>query len=193
MQYVLEMEEANCFAEEHFGKNMYFDSFDTIIAGNAAVFFSGGADTAVSAESHNGEGSMAIIPFPQVPESEYEMISDGGPNQGWSVTTWTEHKEIALKLIEHIVSPESQQLLWDNTMLPPNSKSLKVASDDDLVNDYLEILSHPANHTTFMAFTDPALAIFQREASNLITGRTTVDQILEKADEAQARALEETE
>jgi ABC-type glycerol-3-phosphate transport system substrate-binding protein len=170
---------------------MYYDAFDEVIAGEAVAFPAGGGDTAVSAEENNGEGSMVVAPFPMVPGSPHERISDAGPNQGWSVTNWAVDQDLAVALIEHILSPESQQLLWENTDLPPNRSDLAVESDHPLFDDYLGIIEHPTNRTTFMAFTDAALAIFQREASNLIAGRTSVEAILEEADAAQQRALSE--
>lgn len=193
MGYVVEMNEAGCFSEESLGITMYYDAFDLVIGGEAVAFPAGGADTAVDAEANNGEGSMVVAPFPQVPGSQHEQISDAGPNQGWSVTNWASDKDLAVALVEHIVSAESQELLWENTDLPPNRSDLEVTSDNPLKDDYLRIIDHPANHTTFMAYTDAALAIFQREASNLIAGRTTVDEILLAADEAQQKALEELE
>lgn len=193
MNYVVEMNDAGCFSEDSLGMTMYYDAFDEVIAGDAVAFPAGSGDTAIDAEANNGEGSMIAIPFPQVPASQYESISDSGPNQGWSVTKWASDKEMATALVEHIVSVESQTLLWENTQLPPNRFSMEVSSDIPIFNDYLGIIANPANHTTFMAFTDPTLAIFQREASNLIAGRTTVDDILTQADEAQQRALSELE
>lgn len=191
MNHIVEMNEAGCFSEESLGMTMYYDAFDEVIAGEAVAFPAGGGDTAVSAEENNGEGSMVVAPFPMVPGSPHERISDAGPNQGWSVTNWAVDQDLAVALIEHILSPESQQLLWENTDLPPNRSDLAVESDHPLFDDYLGIIEHPTNRTTFMAFTDAALAIFQREASNLIAGRTSVEAILEEADAAQQRALSE--
>lgn len=193
MNYIVAMNEAGCFSEESLGMTMYNDAFDEVIAGEAVAFPAGGGDTAVDAEANNGEGSMVAAPFPQVSGSQYEVISDSGPNQGWSVTNWASDTEMAVALVEHIVSAESQMLLYENTELPPNRSDVELESDSPLFADYLGIIDNPANHTTFMAFTDAALAIFQREASNLIAGRTTVDDILETADDAQQRALEELE
>lgn len=191
MNYVVEMNDAGCFPEDSLGKASYYDAFDDIIAGDAAAFRSGDGYTALDAEANNGEGSMVIMPFPQVPGSQYTDMSDSGPNQGWSVTSWAVDTAAATALVEHIVSAESQQLLWDNTQLPPNVSSLSVESESALFNSYLSVIANPVNHTTFMAFTDPALAIFQREASNLIAGRATPEDILPVADEAQQRALQE--
>ncbi len=190
MNHVVEMRDAGCFSEDSLGKATYYDAFDDIIAGDAAAFRSGDGSTALDAEANNGEGSMVVMPFPQVPESAYEQISDAGPNQGWSVTSWASNKDMAAALVAHIISAESQQLLWDNTALVPNRNDVEVVADTDLFQDYLDIIAQPENHTTFMAYTDPALAIFQREASNLIAGRTDTEAILAEADAAQQRALE---
>lgn len=191
MDYIVEMNEAGCFSDASLGKTMYYDAFDEIISGEAAAFNAGGGDTALDAEANNGEGSMVVMPYPQVPGSKYTEIADSGPNQGWAVASWTKHKEAAAAFVEYMVSAEAQTLLWDNTQLPPNLFSVNVESDSDLYNDYLSIIDIPANHTTFMAFTDPALAILQREASNLIAGRATPEDILPVANEAQQRALSE--
>lgn len=193
MDHILEMVDASCFSEASVGMTLYYDAFDEVISGDAVAFVAGGGDTALDAESNNGEGSMAALTFPQLPDSQYDNVSDSGPNQGWSVTNWGDNKELSTLLVEHIVSSESQELLWENTQLPPNSMSLEVSSESDLFNEYLAIIDHPENHTVFMAFTDPALAIFQRESSNLFSGRVDPADVLAEADEAQIRALQELE
>ncbi len=193
LNYILTMEETGCFSEASVGMTLYYDAFDEAVSGDAAAVVTGDAFTALDAESNNGEGSMTAMVFPQLPESQYDNVSDSGPNQGWSVASWSENIELSTLLVEHIVSAESQELLWENTQLPPNRNSVEITADSDLFNEYLSIINNDENHTVFMAFTDPALAIFQREASNLITGRTDPADVLAEADEAQIRALQELE
>ncbi len=189
MNRLVEMIDADCFSDASEGMTLYNDAFDEAVSGDAASVVVGGIDTALSAEENNGAGSMTALAFPQLPGSEYDNVSDAGPNQGWSVTSFSDNREFSTLLVEHIVSAESQELLWENTQLPPNRFSLDVTSDSVIVTEFLDIIEEPENHTVFMAFTDPALAVFQREASNLIAGRTEPADILHEANEAQQRAL----
>lgn len=190
MGHVVEMNEAGCFPEDSLGRPLYFDAFEVMVSGDGAAMSAGSAYTATDAEAQNGEGSMAVLPFPQVPGSQHDVISDAGPNQGWAATSWTDHPEEAAAFIEHLLSPASQQLLWEMTELPPNLNSYEPTSDNQLVNDYLDLINRPNSRTTYMAFTQQAEAVMQREAIDLIARRTTPEAILALADAAQRQALD---
>ena len=148
MEYVLEMNEAGAFLPDTLGKNLYYEAYEDMIAGKSASMIVGGLYYPIETEKAHGDGSVSIIPFPQVRKSNYENISDAGPNAGWSISAWTKKKDAAVKLVEHMASPESQMILWEDTQAIPNSKSLDLTSDVRIFSEYLDILSEPKNRTT---------------------------------------------
>ena len=191
MNHVLDLNEAGCFADDTLGLALYDDGFAQITAGDASLFTAGSAQTAIDADSDLGAGTMAIIPLPQVPESAYADAVDSGPEVGWSIMSWTGHQDAAAKFLEYMASAETQSMLSDAVGIPSNVAASDGSADDALTSAYLDLIASPNAHTTFMAFTQPALAIFEREASNLIAGRTDATEVLKLADEAQRRALSE--
>ncbi|MGH3446253.1 MAG: ABC transporter substrate-binding protein [Nocardioidaceae bacterium] len=187
--YIQDMKQAGCFGEDSLGKSMYNDSFTQIASGKAAIFTSGSSDSALKGNKQLGQGTMTIMPFPQLPQSQYSRVIDAGPEAGWAVTSWSGHKAAAWALVSYLAEADTQRYVYKKTGTPPNLSDVSVTSDDPVVSEYLKLLSLPDNHTTYMAFTQPALASLERDASGFIAGRKSAEDVLKSADEAQDKAL----
>lgn len=187
VDYVLEMDDAGCFGgEAALGRAMWMDSFEQYYAGDAAMLVAGGLST--GEEGYASIPSTTVMPLPQVPTSAHDSIIDAGAEAGWSVTRWTEHPEAAAAFVNYLASPAAQTVLWELASVPPNLDSVEVTAETPIQQAYLPLLANPNNHTGFASFPLTVLAIIERDASPLIQGTITPEELFENLDRAFQRS-----
>lgn len=180
---VLEMNKAGCFGgEEALGKAMYNDAFDQFDSGKAAMSLGGGLDRAEN--DYKTIPSLTVIPLPQVPESKHESLIDAGADAGWAVTKWTKHPEAANAFVNFLAGPEAQQILWDKVHVVPNNNAVDVELTTPMQKVYIPLIMNPENHTGFSSFPLELLAVVERNAGPLVSGKMTVDEFFDQANRA---------
>ncbi|TAM70649.1 MAG: extracellular solute-binding protein [Microbacteriaceae bacterium] len=190
--YVLQLEKAGCFGTKQnlgLGLNMYDDAFNQFYSGKAAMLASGSLSTAATATKT--VPSTTVIRLPQVPESKYTQIADGGGDAGWSVTKWTKQPAAAVAFVNYMAGPEAQKILWDMVQEPPNLKNLQVSGSTPAQDAMLKIIQDPENHTGFMAFPLTVLSVYERNASSLIGGSMSSQTFTAQAQSAWAQTMKQ--
>lgn len=184
---VLEMNEAGCFGgEEALGRAMYDDAFNQYYAGEGAMFLTGGLSTAETGFVE--QPSTTVMALPQVPESKHESLIDAGAEAGWSVTKWTKSPEAANAFVNFLGGPEAQQILWDVANVVPNNNAVDAEPSTEMQKVFVPLILNPENHTGFSSFPLEVLAVVERNAAPLISGKMSTDEFFDQA----VRAFEKT-
>lgn len=177
---VLEMNQAGCFGgEEALGRAMYDDAFNQYYAGDGAMFLTGGLSTAET--GYTEQPSTTVMPMPQVPESKHESLIDAGAEAGWSVTKWTKSPEAAAAFVNFMAGTEAQQILWDVANVVPNNNAVKAEPSTPMQKVFVPLILNPENHTGFSSFPLEVLAVVERNAAPLISGKMSEDEFFEQA------------
>lgn len=178
---VLEMNEAGCFGgEEGLGRAMYNDAYDQYYAGDAALFTMGGLSTAETGFEY--QASSTVVAFPQVPESKFEApFIDAGAEAGWSVTKWTKSPEAANAFVNWMAGTEAQQILWDVANVVPNNNAVETTLSTPMQEAFVPLIMGEDNHTGFASYPLEVLAVIERNAAPLISGKLSRDEFLEQA------------
>jgi len=177
---VLEMNEAGCFGgEEALGRAMYDDAFNQYYAGDGAMFLTGGLSTAET--GYKEQPSTTVMPMPQVPESKHESLIDAGAEAGWSVTKWTKSPEAAAAFANFMAGTEAQQILWDVANVVPNNNAVKAEPSTPMQKAFVPLILNPENHTGFSSFPLEVLAVVERNAAPLVSGKMSEDEFFEQA------------
>lgn len=177
---ILEMNEAKCFGgEEGLGRAMYDDAFNQYYAGDAAIFTTGGLATAET--GYKDQPSTTVMPLPQVPESKFDSLIDAGAEAGWSVTKWTKSPEAATAFTNFMGGPEAQQILWDVANVVPNNNSVEATPKTPMQEVFVPLIVNAENHTGFSSYPLEVLAVVERNAGPLISGKLSRDEFLEQA------------
>ncbi|GAA1318307.1 ABC transporter substrate-binding protein [Leucobacter albus] len=177
---ILEMNEAGCFGgEEGLGRAMYDDAFNQYYAGDAAMFTTGGLATAET--GYSDQPSTTVMPLPQVPESKYESLIDAGAEAGWSVTKWTKSPEAANAFVNFMGGAEAQQILWDVANVVPNNNAVEATPKTPMQEVFVPLIVNDENHTGFSSYPLEVLAVIERNAGPLISGKLSRDEFLEQA------------
>ncbi len=177
---ILEMNEAGCFGgEEGLGRAMYDDAFNQYYAGDAAMFTTGGLATAET--GYNDQPSTTVMPLPQVPESKYESLIDAGAEAGWSVTKWTKSPEAANAFVNFMGGAEAQQILWDVANVVPNNNAVTAEAKTPMQEVFVPLIVNDENHTGFSSYPLEVLAVIERNAGPLVSGKLSRDEFLEQA------------
>lgn len=177
---VLELNEAGCFGgEDALGRAMYDDAFNQYYAGEGAMFLTGGLSTAETGYSE--QPSTTVVAMPQIPESVHESLIDAGAEAGWSVTKWTKSPEAATAFVNFMAGEKAQQILWDVANVVPNNNAVDAAPRTPIQEAFVPLILNPENHTGFSSFPLEVLAVVERNAAPLISGKLSEDEFFDQA------------
>lgn len=180
---ILEMRDAGCFGgDEALGRNMYDDTTNQYLAGQAAMLVVGTINTATYVAS--SQPNSLVLALPMVPDAPNGPMIDAGAEAGWAVTRWTVHPEAALAFVAYMASAEAQQILAQKIDVPANIKGATLPATDALHTDYLALLSLPDNHTGFAAIPLTVLAVIERNAVPLMSGDMSAEEFVESMQSA---------
>jgi ABC-type glycerol-3-phosphate transport system substrate-binding protein len=181
---IVAMNKAHCFGNvaASLGRNMYDDAFSQYYAGRTAMMVTGDISTAKTSFQH--VPSSTIMRLPQVPGSHYSSLIDAGAETGWGVTTWTKIPQAADAFVNFIAGPQAQKIIFTKVGVPPNLKNVNVQPVNAAERAYIPLVEYPVNHTGFEAFPLTVLAVYERNASSLISGTMSVATFTSQAESA---------
>jgi ABC-type glycerol-3-phosphate transport system substrate-binding protein len=133
-----------------------------------------------SAEKGIGKRNVGIFIFPRVPDSKWPPFIDMGPNAGLGITTWSKHPKEAWEYVSFLLSAHGQDVMWKVGGQLPNNRAVNARSSDPVINQILQTLKNPLNHTAYMGFPLSVLAINEKLAPQLITGQVSIDSVLQQ-------------
>jgi len=103
---------------------------------------------------------------------------DAGPNSGWGITKWTADKTGAWDYIKWMEGPQAQNLMWSVGHIIPNNVESATPTNNTAIQSILTAIKNPLNHTIYVGFPVSVLAINERYAGEMITGRTSTASVL---------------
>ena len=175
---ILEMRDAGCFGgDDALGRNMYDDTTNQYLAGQAAMLVVGTINTATYVAA--SQPNSVVLALPMVPDAPNGPMIDAGAEAGWAVTRWTEHPEAALAFVTYMASAEVQNMLAATIDVPANIKGATSPATDPLHSDYLALLALPDNHTGFAAIPLTVLAVIERNAVPLMSGAMSAEDFVQ--------------
>ena len=181
---IVAMNKAHCFGNvaASLGRNMYDDSFNQYYAGKTAMMVTGDISTAETSFQH--VPNSTIMRLPQVPGSKYTNLIDAGAETGWGVTKWTKIPQAADAFVNFIAGPQAQKIIFNMVGVPPNLSDVTVQAKNAAQRAYIPLVENPVNHTGFEAFPLTVLAVYERNASSLISGSMSVSAFTSQAETA---------
>jgi ABC-type glycerol-3-phosphate transport system substrate-binding protein len=103
-----------------------------------------------------------------------------GPNAGLGITTWSKYPKEAWEYASFLLSAHGQDVMWSVSGQLPNNRAVNAKSTDPVINQILQTLKNPYNHTAYMGFPLSVLAINEKLAPQLITDDVSVDSVLQQ-------------
>jgi ABC-type glycerol-3-phosphate transport system substrate-binding protein len=190
-QILIDLTEADCLWPNPETKT-YGDGLRDFQGGKGAMYMTPSSDLVETAKIL-GEDNLGVFLFPSPPGSHYERLMDAGPNSGLAITSFAENPDLAYAYISFLLSKESQQTYWDMAGQYPNVRGLDITSPIPAVQEFLSYLDIPDNRTTYMAWVQSILGVFEPQSSNLFTGRIALPDLLAQMEAARLEARAEYE
>jgi ABC-type glycerol-3-phosphate transport system substrate-binding protein len=181
---IVAMNKAHCFGNvaASLGRDMYDDSFNQYYAGKTAMMVTGDVSTAETSFQH--VPNSTIMRLPQVPGSKYTNLIDAGAETGWGITKWTKIPQAADAFVNFLAGPQAQKIIFNVVGVPPNLSNVTVQAKNAAQRAYIPLVENPVNHTGFEAFPLTVLAVYERNASSLISGTMSVSTFTSQAETA---------
>jgi ABC-type glycerol-3-phosphate transport system substrate-binding protein len=168
------------FAKDAFGLTLYNDAYNNFYASKAAMVLDAPlVSNVVAAQKALGTANFGVFPVPRLPGSQYPPFVDAGPNSGWGITKWTTDTTGAWDYIKWMEGAQAQDLMWSLGHIIPNNVQSATPTSDPAIQTILNAVKNPLDHTTYVGFPVSVLAINERYASEMITGRTTTASVLQ--------------
>ncbi|MFB0545411.1 MAG: ABC transporter substrate-binding protein, partial [Anaerolineae bacterium] len=163
----------------------YFDAHDHFNAGRAAHTQGLISDTAHWKMYGENLGDKNVGMFknlvldPEVYDNVEGIPLAAGAGIGWSVAKWSPNREMAVELVKFMTSPESQLVLFNlaGSMIPRTDIRPELVGHP-LARQILSWLSNREMPIFYITPTDLNRE-FQRQASLLLIGETTVSEAVE--------------
>jgi ABC-type glycerol-3-phosphate transport system substrate-binding protein len=180
-EYIAQLNQRGCFTPHSEAIPLYNDAYDNFYGGKAAMFLGTGVPADIySAEKGFGKTNVGIFIFPRVPDSKWAPFIDMGPNAGLGITTWSKNPKEAWEYASFLLSAHGQDVMWTVSGQLPNNRAVKARSSDPVINQILQTLKNPLNHTTYMGFPLSVLQINEKLTPQLITGDVSIDSVLQQ-------------
>jgi ABC-type glycerol-3-phosphate transport system substrate-binding protein len=167
------------YAKDAFGLTLYNDAYTNFYAGKAAMVLDAPlVSNVVAAQKALGTANLGVFPVPRLPGSRYAPFVDAGPNSGWGITKWTSDKTGAWNYIKWMESKQAQELAWSMGRLIPNNAQAATPTNNAAIRSILTAIKNPLSHTIYVGFPVSVLAINERYAGEMITGKASTDSVL---------------
>jgi len=167
------------YSKDAFGLTLYNDAYNNFYAGKAAMVLDAPlVSNVVAAQKALGTANVGVFPVPRLPGSQYPPFVDAGPNSGWGITKWTADKTGAWDYIKWMEGPQAQNLMWSVGHIIPNNVESATPTNNTAIQSILTAIKNPLNHTIYVGFPVSVLAINERYAGEMITGRTSTASVL---------------
>ena len=167
------------YAKDAFGLTLYNDAYNNFYAGKAAMVLDAPlVSNVVAAQKALGTANLGVFPVPRLPGSHYAPFVDAGPNSGWGITKWTSDKTGAWNYIKWMESKQAQELAWSMGRLIPNNAQAATPTNNAAIRSILTAIKNPLSHTIYVGFPVSVLAINERYAGEMITGKASTDSVL---------------
>jgi raffinose/stachyose/melibiose transport system substrate-binding protein len=190
LNLLLQMNQHNCFGQNAEDKVYYDDLRNEFAAGKAAIVLepTGGGPVEQGGlyPKSLGASTIGVFPPPPVPGSHYKQFVDYGPNAGWAMTNWPSKdvKAAAWKYIEYAMSPAGQQFMWKEKAQFPANNTVHLKTSYPPTQAVFKWIKWPADYTIYTGWPQPAEAVFDQQASSLMTGRISVKDLLTQVQQA---------
>ena len=172
------------YAKDAFGLNLYNDAYNNFYGGKAAMVLDAPLlSNVLASQKALGTANVGVFPVPRLPGSQYAPFIDAGPNSGWGITKWTKDTAGAWAYIKWMESKEAQSLGWSMGRLIPNNAQVATPSNNAAVRTILAAIKNPLNHTIYVGFPVSVLAINERYAGEMITGKASIDSVLKQMEQ----------
>jgi ABC-type glycerol-3-phosphate transport system substrate-binding protein len=167
------------YAKDAFGLTLYNDAYNNFNGGKAAMVLDAPLlSNVVAAQKALGAANVGVFAVPRLPGSHYAPFVDAGPNSGWGITKWTKDTAGAWAYIKWMESREAQTLAWNMGHLIPNNAQVSTPSANPAFGTILNGIKNPLSHTVYVGFPVSVLAINERYAGEMITGKASTDSVL---------------
>ena len=172
------------YAKDAFGLNLYNDAYNNFNSGKAAMVLDAPLlSNVVGAQKALGTANLGVFAVPRLPGSHYPPFVDAGPNSGWSITKWTKDTAGAWAYIKWMESKEAQSLAWSMAHLIPNNAQVATPTSNAAFKTILTAIKNPLSHTIYVGFPVSVLAINERYAGEMITGKASIDSVLKQMEQ----------
>ena len=172
------------YAKDAFGLTLYNDAYNNFNSGKAAMILDAPLlSNVVGAQKALGAANVGVFAVPRLPGSHYAPFVDAGPNSGWSITKWTKDTAGAWAYIKWMESKEAQTLAWNMGHLIPNNAQVATPSTNPAFRTILTAIKNPLSHTIYVGFPVSVLAINERYAGEMITGKASTDSVLKQMEQ----------
>jgi raffinose/stachyose/melibiose transport system substrate-binding protein len=154
----------------------YTTATQQFISGKAAMFF-GGAWENGSFKAQNPALKFSIFPFPNDSAAEPAYVSTFADGS-YGLTSNSQNKEAAIKVLRFIASPEFAQLFADELGWPPARLGAK--ANDPVLQEMLKMQEHATPYLTLVGFrwqTPTASSVLQAEIIDTIDGKIAPEKL----------------
>jgi ABC-type glycerol-3-phosphate transport system substrate-binding protein len=188
-RHFLELVQHNCFDPDAVGKETNEGQAD--FRGKKAAML---LWTAVSTDDEKAVGAdnLGIFLPPELPDNNWGEypVTDAGPNYGYGITRWSEHKDAAWQYIAFYLGPHGQSLVVSGYQGAPNNTAAKVTTSDPLKDEFVKLATLPANHTTYMSIPPSVQLVHEKYTVPFIQGQISVDDLVAKLEEERLRVAQ---
>jgi ABC-type glycerol-3-phosphate transport system substrate-binding protein len=190
LNLLLEMNRHDCFGSGAEGRDYYDDLRDQFAAGDAAIVLepTGGGPVEQGGQYPKalGADNIGVFPPPPVPGSHYKHFVDYGPNSGLAITNWSSksQQDAAWIYIRWTMSPEAQEYDWKTIHSFPAVNTVHFTTNYQPTEDVFRWIKWPQDYTIYTSWPQSAEAVFDQQASSLMTGRISPSALLGQIQQA---------
>lgn len=190
VEAVVDLQKAGCYTSDSQAYPSAPDPLNQFKSAKAAIVFATDSSIAEAAGAV-GKDNLGLMKFPIPPGAiDSTQTFGGGSNLSYSIANWSPHQDDAWKYLSFILSAKSQQILFNDGELLPNITGVKVSSDIPAERTLLAWLAEPNRRDLFGFAGGDVGDIFNRRIPEVISGETSVDDMLSELESARVDFVE---
>jgi multiple sugar transport system substrate-binding protein len=190
-----ELYDRKCFTPHSEAINLFPDAANNFKAGKAAIMLGfEGSDLhwAQWRETKWGKDGLGVFLPPLVPDSNLsEPGISYGASGGYAIAKWSPNPQAAYDYLMYLGSPEVQKKLFDEAGALPSNITTELSSSDPVAQQILEwIKSRQKLIGQFNVARGNVEALFLKHAPQLISGKTSYDEVAPELQAEQQKSAE---
>jgi len=191
LDYVKQLVDRDCTTPNAEAIPLFPNAVDNFASGKGAMFVG-----LASNNAHWGEftpklgDDLGAMLAPLLPDSNFaEQRMNFGPALSWAIAKWGENPQEAFDYVSFLVSPESQEFLFEQAGSIPNVAGASPAVTDPVAEEILGWISDtPVWIGPFTTIRAQVEVTFDKMVPQFITGRTSIEDAMKQVQATQDKA-----